>query len=83
VSREIETWLSDSGVGNSGVVDHRSRRPVLSPLRRLVVPADAMSWASSERALLPTSTRSVRVNRRECRRLETAARGHTRTYRTP
>ena len=26
VTREIETWLSDSGVGNSSVVDHRSRQ---------------------------------------------------------
>ena len=28
--REIETWLSDSRVGNNSVVDHRSRPPVLS-----------------------------------------------------
>ena len=34
MTREIETWLSDSRVGNYNVVDHRSRRPVLSPLRR-------------------------------------------------
>jgi len=34
--REIETWLSDSRVGNSSVVDHRSRRPVLSPLHNCV-----------------------------------------------
>jgi len=33
MTREIETWLSDSRVGNNSVVDHRSRRPVLSPLR--------------------------------------------------
>ena len=32
MTREIETWLSDSRVGNNSVVDHRSRRPVLSPL---------------------------------------------------
>jgi len=31
MTREIETWLSDSRVGNNSVVDHRSRRPVLSP----------------------------------------------------
>jgi len=31
MTREIETWLSDSRVGNYSVVDHRSRRPVLSP----------------------------------------------------
>jgi len=35
--REIETWLSDSRVGNRSVVDHRSRRPVLSPLRRCAI----------------------------------------------
>ena len=33
VWRDIETWLSDSTVGNNSVVDRRSRRPVLSPLR--------------------------------------------------
>jgi len=32
MTRKIKTWLSDSRVGNSSVVDHRSRRPVLSPL---------------------------------------------------
>ena len=26
-------WVSDSRVGNNSVVEHRSRRPVLSPLR--------------------------------------------------
>ena len=30
MTREIETWLSYSRVGNNSVVDHRSRRPVLS-----------------------------------------------------
>jgi len=34
--RELKTWLSDSRVGNSSVVDHRSRRPVLSPQRNCV-----------------------------------------------
>jgi len=38
--REMETWLSDSRVGNNSVVDHRSQRPVLSPLR---VSTDVMS----------------------------------------
>jgi len=33
---EIETSPSDSSVGNNSVVDHRSRRPVLSPLRNCV-----------------------------------------------
>ena len=33
VTRGIETWLSDSRVGYNSVVDHRSRRPVRSPLR--------------------------------------------------
>ena len=33
MTRDIETWLSDSTVGNNSVVDRRSRRPVLSPLR--------------------------------------------------
>ena len=33
MTREIETWLSDSRVGNNSVVDHRSRRPDLSPVR--------------------------------------------------
>jgi len=36
MTREIETWLSDSRVGNNSVVDNRSRRPVLSPLRNCV-----------------------------------------------
>ena len=36
MTREIETWLSDSRVGNNSVVDHRSRRSVLSPLRNCV-----------------------------------------------
>jgi len=31
MTREIETWLSESRVGN-----HRSRRPVLCPLRNCV-----------------------------------------------
>jgi len=34
--REIKTWLSDSRVSNNSVVDHRSRRPVLSPLNSCV-----------------------------------------------
>jgi len=33
---EMEIRLSDSMVGNHSVVDHRSRRPVLSPLRNCV-----------------------------------------------
>ena len=32
MTREMETWLSDSRVGNNSVADHRSRRPVLCPL---------------------------------------------------
>jgi len=36
MTREIETWLLDSRVGNNSVVDHRSRRPVLSPLHNCV-----------------------------------------------
>jgi len=36
MTREIETWLSHSRVSNNSVVDHRSRRPVLSPLRNCV-----------------------------------------------
>ena len=36
MTREIETWLSDSSVGNNSVADHRSRRPVHSPLRNCV-----------------------------------------------
>jgi len=36
MTREMETWLSDIMVGNSSVLDHRSRRPVLSPLRNCV-----------------------------------------------
>ena len=42
MTREIETWLSDSRVGNNSVVDHKSRRPVLSPLR-IIVSTDVMS----------------------------------------
>ena len=33
---KIETWLSDSRVGNNSAVDHRSRPSVLSPLRNCV-----------------------------------------------
>ena len=46
---EIETWLSDSRVGNNSVLEHRSRRPVLSPLRNCVdrchveIPSDTYS----------------------------------------
>ena len=36
MTREIKTWLSDRRVGNNSVVDHRSRRPVLSSLRNCV-----------------------------------------------
>ena len=36
MTREIEAWLSDSRVSSNSVVDHRSRRPVLSPLRNCV-----------------------------------------------
>jgi len=36
MTREIETWLSDSTVGNNTVVDHRCRQPVLSPLYNCV-----------------------------------------------
>ena len=36
IPRKIEAWLSDSRVDNNSVVDHRSRRPVLSPLRNCV-----------------------------------------------
>jgi len=32
MTREIETWLSNSRVGNNSVVGHRSRRPALSLL---------------------------------------------------
>ena len=41
MTREMETWLSDSRVDNNSVVDHRSRRPVLSPLH--IVSTDVMS----------------------------------------
>ena len=30
MTRELETWQSDSRVSNNSVIDHRSRRPVLS-----------------------------------------------------
>jgi len=36
VTKEIKTWLSDSRVGDNSVADHRSRRPVLFPLRNCV-----------------------------------------------
>ena len=36
MTREVEPWLSDSRVSNSSVVDHRSWRLVLSPLRNCV-----------------------------------------------
>ena len=36
MTREIQNWLSDSRIGNNSVVEHRSRRPVLSPLRNCV-----------------------------------------------
>jgi len=31
MTREIETWLSDSRIGNNSVVEHKRQRPVLSP----------------------------------------------------
>jgi len=40
MTREIETWLSDSRVGNNSVVGHKSRRPVLSSLRNLSILSD-------------------------------------------
>ena len=51
---EIETWLSDSRVGNNSVLEHRSRRPVLSLLRNCVdrchveIPSDTfkVGWQS-------------------------------------
>jgi len=48
---EIETRLSDSGVGNNSVADHRIRRPVLS-LHCVTVSTDVMSdhtgcWGAS------------------------------------
>jgi len=36
MTREIKTCLSDCRIGNNSVVDHRSRRPVLSALRNCV-----------------------------------------------
>ena len=42
MTRENETWLSDSGVGNNSVVDHRNRRLVLS-LHCVTVSTDVMS----------------------------------------
>ena len=36
MTREIETWLSDSRIVNNSVVDHKSQRPVLSPLGNCV-----------------------------------------------
>ena len=42
ITRETETRLSGSRVGNNNVVDHRSRWPVLSPLRNCV---DRHVWA--------------------------------------
>ena len=41
--REMETWLSDSGVGSNIVLEHRRRRPVLSPC--VIVSTDVMSDA--------------------------------------
>ena len=52
--REIETWPSDSRVGNNGVADHRSRRPVLSPLRNCVDRCHA--WPYWKRMPKDTST---------------------------
>ena len=43
ITREIETWPSDNRVGSNSVVDHRSRRPVLSPLRNCVDSLDVLS----------------------------------------
>jgi len=41
--REIETWLSDSRVGDNSVVEHRSRRPVLSLYCATCASIDVMS----------------------------------------
>ena len=40
MTREIETWLSDSRVGNSSVVD--IQKPTTSPLCCVVVSTDVM-----------------------------------------
>ena len=44
MTREIKTGLSDSRVGYNSVVDHRSRRPVLSPLRSCVNRCHVCVW---------------------------------------
>jgi len=44
MTTEVEIWPSDSRVGNNSVVDHRSRRPVLSPLSNCIdVSTEVMS----------------------------------------
>ena len=48
VMMEIETWLSDSRAGNSSVVDHISRRPVLSPQRNCVDRCHVWPYWSSQ-----------------------------------
>ena len=55
MTREIETWLSDSRVGNSSVVDHRSRLPTHSltllhyseMLPPHAIPCRTWSWTCS------------------------------------
>ena len=47
MTRETDTWLSDSRVGNNSVVDHGSQWPVLSPLCNCVDRCHFWSyWAS-------------------------------------
>ena len=74
VTREIETWLSDSRVGNNSVVDHRSRRPVVSPLRNCVhrfflcgVNAAVVSRPGRRRHSSSRSTMSSRAVRHQTR----------------
>jgi len=47
VTKEIETWLSDSRVSHNCVVDHRSRRPVLSSLVNCVNRCQVWPYSAS------------------------------------
>jgi len=44
MTREIKTWQSDSRVSSNTVMDHRSRRPVLSPLHNCVDRCHVWVW---------------------------------------
>jgi len=61
--REIETWLSDSSVGNNSVVDHRSWWQVLSPLRKCVDRCHVWPYWASRCKLWRSMLKDISIHR--------------------